>query len=355
LLALPAVWPLLTRGLTASADGEQHLFRMMALGEQVRQGVLFPRWVPELYTGLGYPLFSYYAPLSYYPGVLLHAFGFSYANSLVISFCILILVGGLGMYRLALDIFGERFRGAALVAAVAYMFAPYLLINVYIRGAIAEVAAQALLPWIFWSVRRLLTSQDPIDYLVPTVLTLGALAVTHNITLILLPPAILGYALVLWWQDGKKRKRLVWAILAFGMAAGVSAFFWLPVVIERQYLAASAYGVARKWLVENTWTWKNFLDATFAFDHSPAVPYQLGLVQVALALLGALLSRSRNGEWWFWLLMPITAGLAIGKWAEPIWLSSDILLIVQFPWRLLALISVALAILTGTGLAQPRS
>ena len=172
LLALPAVWPLLTRGLTASADGELHLFRMIALGEQVRKGVLFPCWVPELYTGLGYPLFNYYAPLSYYPGVLLHALGFSYASSLVLSFCILILAGGLGTYRLALDIFGERFRGAALVAAVAYMLTPYLLTNVYIRGAIAEVAAQALLPWIFWSVRRLLTSQEPIDYLVPTVLTL---------------------------------------------------------------------------------------------------------------------------------------------------------------------------------------
>ncbi len=185
LLALPAVWPLLNRGLTASSDGELHLFRLMALDEQVRQGVLFPRWIPELYTGLGYPLFNYYAPLSYYLGVVLHGFGLSYANSLIASFWLLMLVGGFGTYRLALDIFGERSRGAAVVAAVAYMFSPYLLTNVYIRGAVAEVAAQALLPWIFWSVRRLLTSRHPVDYLVPTVLTLGAMAVTHNITLIL--------------------------------------------------------------------------------------------------------------------------------------------------------------------------
>ena len=348
LLALPAVWPLLARGLTASADGELHLFRMMALGEQIRKGVLFPRWVPELYTGLGYPLFNYYAPLSYYPGILLHALGFSYASSLVLSFCILILAGGLGTYRLALDIFGERFRGAALVAAVAYMLTPYLLTNVYVRGAIAEVTAQALLPWIFWSVRRLLTSQEPIDYLVPTVLTLGALAVTHNITLILLPPAILGYGFVLWWQEGKQRQRLLWTALAFGMAAGVSAFFWLPVAAERTFVFQQPFAIARDTFIpENVWRWRNFLDTTFTFDYSFAIPFQLGLVQVALAAAGLVIARRKDPEWLFLLVLAITACLFIGAWSLPFWQSNDLLLAVQFPWRLLSIASLPLALFIG--------
>ncbi len=31
------------------------------------------------------------------------------------------------------------------------MYAPYLLVNVYTRGALAELMAQALLPFAFWA------------------------------------------------------------------------------------------------------------------------------------------------------------------------------------------------------------
>lgn len=348
LLALPAFWPLLTRGLPASSDGELHLLRMMILGEQVRQGVLFPRWVPELYTGLGYPLFNYYAPLSYYLGVLLHAFGLSYATAFVAALGSLILAGGLGMYRLALDVFGERSRGAALVAAVAYMYTPYLLTNVYVRGAIAEVAAQALLPWIFWSVRRLLTSRAPIDYLLPAALSLGALAVTHNITLILLPPAIVGYALVLWWQEGRRREQLAWAALAFAMAAGVSAFFWLPVAVERAYVLQAPFSIARDTFIpENVWRWGSFLDLHPTFEYTFAIPFQLGLVQTALSIAGLVVARRKDPEWLYLLAVAVIACLLIGAWSLPLWLSNDLLLTVQFPWRLLSIVSVPLALFVG--------
>ena len=33
------------------------------------EGAVYPRWVPEFYYGYGYPLFNYYAPLSYYVGL----------------------------------------------------------------------------------------------------------------------------------------------------------------------------------------------------------------------------------------------------------------------------------------------
>ena len=63
------------------------------------------------------------------------------------------------------------------------MYAPYLLANVFVRGAIAEVGAQALLPWILWCGRRLLTANRPVLYAALLALSLGALAVTHTVTL----------------------------------------------------------------------------------------------------------------------------------------------------------------------------
>jgi hypothetical protein len=88
---------------------------------------------------------------------------------------------------------------AALVAATAYMATPYLLTNAYLRGALGEVGAQALLPWIFWSFRRLVRDPRPARFVLPAALSLGGLAATHNITLLFAPPVLLVYLAVLAW------------------------------------------------------------------------------------------------------------------------------------------------------------
>lgn len=354
ILALPALWPFVEIGLPGSADGTLHLLRVAVLDHHVRQGVLYPRWVPELFTGLGYPVFNFYGPLAYYLVELLHLAGLDFVSALLATFALLVLAGGFGMYWLARDVLGSQQRWAALVAATAYMYAPYLLTNVYIRGAIAEVGAQAWLPWIFWSTRRLLLASRPAQYVLPLALTLGGLAVTHNITLLFTPLALAGYVLVVWWQAGRARSRLGWMAVALAAAMGVSAFFWLPLIGERHLLAASAYETASIFLPQNVWTWRNFLDTTFAFKHTIDVPFQLGLVQVLLALVGLIVARRRDAEWLYFIALAVLAGLGISAWSQPLWLSSQTLLIAQFPWRLLIFMSVPLALFTGAILIRLR-
>lgn len=116
------------------------------------------------------------------------------------SFALLILAAGFGMWLFAVDSFGAERKWSALVAATAYLYAPYLFMNVFISGALAATGAQALLPWIFWSVRRLLYAKRPAFYVLPVAFTLGGLAVTHNLTLLFLPPILLVYIPLIWWR-----------------------------------------------------------------------------------------------------------------------------------------------------------
>ncbi|MCB9133044.1 MAG: hypothetical protein H6647_19150 [Anaerolineales bacterium] len=228
LLAIPAIWPLLKMGLPLSADGTLHLLRVVLLDHHISNGVLYPRWVPELFTGLGYPVFNFYSPLAYYLAELLHLIGLDFVAALIASFAVLIVFSGFGMYRLARDVLGSRHTWAALVAATAYMYAPYLLTNVYIRGAIAEVGAQAWLPWVFWSARRMLTAARPSQYVVALALTLAGLALTHNITLLFTPLILAAYIMVVWVQTDRSPVRLGWIAVGLVAAMGVSAFFWAP-------------------------------------------------------------------------------------------------------------------------------
>lgn len=66
LAALPALWPFLQLGLTQSADGMLHVLRIALLTTHQQEGILYPRWMPDLVLGYGYPLLAFYGPATYY-------------------------------------------------------------------------------------------------------------------------------------------------------------------------------------------------------------------------------------------------------------------------------------------------
>lgn len=367
LLALPALWPFVREGLPRSFDGGLHMLRLAVLDRQIADGVLLPRWVSEMMLGNGYPLFNFYGPGSYYLTELLHITGLDFYHAFIGAFVLAVIIAGLGMYALALEILGRQQRWAALAAATAYMYGPYLLTNVYIRGALAEAMAQALLPWILWSTYRLLRSKEPISLttllrsqanaLFIGIFALAALAITHTITLLFTPLVLISFAAVLvatTWRSPQTPPRVFWVLLGMLAAMGISAFFWLPLLGERNSLADTALEISKSvWLSSGVWTWQTFLDTGWAFSHSFARPIKLGLVQLGLAVAGFALARPRNTEWLYFGLLALVVSLLISAWALPLWLSSDILAVAQFPWRLLSILSLPLALSAGYLAARP--
>ncbi|MBC8255631.1 MAG: hypothetical protein H8E35_16605, partial [Ardenticatenia bacterium] len=57
---------------------------------------------------------------------------------------------GWGAYLLARDVAGSK---AGLVAATAYMYAPYQFYDSAYRGNLAEMWALALLPFVLWTAQ----------------------------------------------------------------------------------------------------------------------------------------------------------------------------------------------------------
>lgn len=362
LCAIPAFYPLLSDGLTASFDGRTHLLRLAALANAVAEGIYLPRWLPAMQLGYGYPVFNFYPPGAYYLALLPSLFGVSLYWSYALGFVLAILLAGIGATLLAYDlvrcyaIHGAQPRAPAVAAwhalapallvGVAYMYAPYLLVNVYIRGSLPEAVAQALLPWVLWSSRRLLSQARPTGYVLFCTSFLTGLALTHSLTLLLTIPYLLVYLWVIWWNNGRSMATLRWIAVSLLLAAGVSAFFWLPMVVDRRYLSQAGYAMARDgWLPGNVWQWSTFLDRQFSYGYDFSRPVQLGLVQLIVGGGGFLWIR-RRGEWLFFALAALLAMVCIGAWSLPIWQYSDILAAVQFPWRLLSLVSLSLAILS---------
>ncbi|MCB0186762.1 MAG: hypothetical protein KDE31_20990, partial [Caldilineaceae bacterium] len=62
-------------GLPMTHDGATHLLRIGRLDEHLRNGYIFPRWIPDLILGHGYPVLNYYAAGTYYLVESFHLLG----------------------------------------------------------------------------------------------------------------------------------------------------------------------------------------------------------------------------------------------------------------------------------------
>ena len=84
LLSLFAIMPLLAHaGLPNTADGPVHLMRQAELNQAWADGILYPRWAPDLAYGHGMPLFNYAPPLLYHLSQALHLTGLALDLSLI--------------------------------------------------------------------------------------------------------------------------------------------------------------------------------------------------------------------------------------------------------------------------------
>lgn len=231
LLSLPAVLPL-GAGFPITDDGLFHLHRLYELDTATSQGQWYVKWVPFFADGRGFPFLNFYAPLSYYLAEALHLGGLSLADSLRALYGLSTPLSLLGMYLLARSMW--RRRWVALLAAAVYGYAPYQIVDLYRRGALAESLAMALFPFVLLSYRDLVRSSGWQGIAVAATLT-ALLLLTHNAMSLLLIPVLCAYVIQFAARERLWRSiRPAAVALALGLA--LSAFFWLPALLERRFL-----------------------------------------------------------------------------------------------------------------------
>jgi hypothetical protein len=101
--------------------------------DQLRQGILYPRWLPLSHGGLGSPVFYYYPPLAFYLASIFVLGGLGTYAGLIAAFFAAYTLSGAAMYAWL-----RHQAQRPLLGALLYLAAPYHAFNFYIRGAISE-------------------------------------------------------------------------------------------------------------------------------------------------------------------------------------------------------------------------
>ena len=382
-------------------DGTTHLVRAYSLQQHITSGDWYPRWFAEHYASYGYPALNFYAPAIYYLTVLLAwllpTVGIYGGMQLMGAFAALGMISG--VYTLGWQLW--RHGPAALFATAIVAYAPYpLALNLFLRGAIPEVMGAALLVWLLVVCTGLWLAAVEHRQLTAWWLCTGAitmaLLLTHNISSIIgvfITPAWVG---CLWlWRPN--RRALLWLGGAALGAAMLTAFFWLPALLEmplvqldRIHSEAVSY---RNWFLTwpgyhaSFWGPQEFSPQTrgFPVDLHLLYPYPLnGKFQgpplgslwqgvlflsalAAFALAATPLGRRRADRLYrsaltrrplrltsltvgFGLLLALACYSQQFDWALPLWEHLPPLRAIQFPFRLLAPATVGLALATGGAL-----
>ena len=231
LLLLPAavLWPALTRNIAALAYDAalEHVPRGVVFSQAVSDGVLYPRWTQFLHWGLGSPLFTFQPPLPYYGLDLLYRLGLPHPIGWRLLMAVGLVAAFFGAYLLVRSVTGQRWP--AIVAGVAYLYAPYVLRNSLERGS-NEAFSMFLYPWVLWGLIWVARRPSTGRFAVATLLWAASIS-SHVLAPLMLAPVAFLLAVYL------ARRRRSWAPLGVLLAGALlTAAIWMPMIPEQSYV-----------------------------------------------------------------------------------------------------------------------
>ncbi len=295
-------------------DAKNHMLRLYLLGWMVQRGVWYPRWLPDLFMGYGYPVFNYYAPGFYYLALALQAaFRFDPWDGYRAAGVVAAITGAAGVYALAATLWRPV---TGIVAAAAVLYGPYVFqTNLFQRGDIPEALGLALLPWLLLAMWRLWmapATRPALPWLAATALIGAGELLVHNLTALTAGATAGVWAIFLaLWRPS--RSRLALTLAAGALSLALSAFFWLPAVVERgevrleilqqghldyrQWLLDPAGRTPHQQAPENRQTRAGLIDLHLHYPHQHQFIATLkpSLAQAGLALLTIV---AIGAEWW---------------------------------------------------------
>ena len=356
-LCLAAFQPFTRDQMPHSADGLLQLYRSVALEHSLRvDHPLWPRFSSGLVYGYGAPLFNYFPPLAYFPASLATSLGLSFLRGWLLSMSLYTVLAGVGMFLL-----GRLWTGSALggwMAATAYVYSPYLLFDSVARGATAELAALAVLPFAFYGLTRLALFGRGRDGLI-ALASLSLFMPLHTIITLHGAALLTLYSLFLVWRADNRRSVLTRLLLIGALALMLTSFYWLPALTERDAIKLPL--IAERLEHIDAARHLRPLSQVLALPPSAdptqqnqALPITLGWAQLCLAVSGALLSwrgshrrhRSITLALWLTLGFLIFLNTPASAW---LWRNLPLIGYTQFPWRTLGLASLLLALLAAIG------
>lgn len=323
LAVTPSIINLLQQGFPLTDDGNWMVIRFSAFYESLRAGQFPVRFLMRLNNGYGYPVADFLYPLFMYLATPLHILGLSFVESIKAVLILSVVLSCVFTYFWLKKIFDSL---SSFVGSLIYVFLPYHLFDVYKRGSVGEVLSLSILPFVLWQIERgsLGLSSIGVSFLI----------LSHNSLAVLFLGLIVLY-MGLNIYISKQRKKLIYknlSILGFGF--GISAFFWIPAVLDLQYTVFSQIKISD-------------FNSYFASLNLVGV---LSILVILLTVVFMLIGKIKIKQHRLTVLMLILAVVSIffaTSFSATLWQILPVSFI-QFPFRFLSLTLICISFLSAS-------
>lgn len=310
--------------------------RVLEFSQNLASLKLPPRISSEFSYEMGYPVFNFYAPFAYWVASLITLLGAGVIVALKLTFLFAVITAFVSMYLLLRAFFGSM---PSLSGAVVYASSPYVAIETFVRGNIAEAWFVALAPLGLY-----LLYKNHFTYskktLAATALVLSFIFTSHNIFAVIFLGFVLIAAVLL-----KSRRNLI----AIGTGLLVSSYFLVPAVFESSLTYAvesirqtnySDHFLCLRQLWHSAWGFGGSVPGC----ESDGMSFMLGKLHLVFGGAGAALFLYRERNRASKIFRAGAAVLALStiftfltlQYSKPVWDAlSPFASIMQFPWRFL--------------------
>jgi hypothetical protein len=294
--------PLFRPGFPVTDDGDWMVIRLSAFYQTLRDGQFPVRFLGRLNYSYGYPVANFLYPGFLYIGSFLHILGLTFQNVVKVIMGGSIIIGAVALYLWLRHFFDEI---SSTLGVLSFLFMPYISYDLYKRGSVGELLAIGV------CLTALYIIENGYRWALPPIIAL--LIISHNTLALFFLTALFFYILL---------KRFWNLIGPFCLGIVMSAFFWIPVLIEQKIVLFNGVSVSN--------------------------PAQYFVISRQLILVGApflitcLLAfitgkRNYKREQWFFVIILLGSTLLSAEITSAIWKLSSFDRVIQFPFRFFSL------------------
>ena len=346
--------------------GYSHLSRNYNTIQGLKNGQFPPEIVSNFCNGFGYSWNLFYPPLSTYVAAIFRLIVPTYVGAMKLSIVVAFLVSGIAMFQFVRKV--TKNSNIGLISAILYMTANYLITDVYERMAMGEVFAYMFLPILFHGLYNIFYDKGKRNYL----LAIGACGIllSHNISTLM----VVGISILFVLFNGKKliqkeTRKQIWKHLVINaiFIILIVLFFYVPFMEQQmatEYVAMQEGGMATKEFVSSHALY--LYQLVFGkFENGNSYALDQGIdnemfLSIGFPILVPLLftpvvikkiSQEKRPLYWFVLILGILTSLmatTIFPWSK----MPNIILLIQFPWRMLMLSTFLLSIIAGINIGK---
>ena len=357
-IGLAMLWQYRYRDFRVAGDLHFVLGFVSEARNALKQGQFPIRVAPQQWGQMQYPVFQYYGNFPFtVTGEIARWTGGNPYTAWKIAALLTFICDGIFAERLAYLL--TRRRGPAVIAAIAFLLAPYQFADLNARGAFTEMVAMNLLPAaIYFSIRAFASYRW--RYIIACALSWTIIGLTHNVTYLHGVIFVGGWLLSYPAEVAKYLRRAGRLVGAGALHAALILWYFVPQVLTLKLLAISAFPLSPYEFTDLTplrVLLSPVLTTTPASASAEGLGLQIGwpilagfiVATIVMALRGSLFGRRGTAVRLagLYLLAGFLAWSPFDFWKH----LPHVFWFVQFPYRFLMFSSLFGAILLAMGLS----